>query len=118
MNKHVENIQCSDGSIYSTTTNYTPYYTPNDNLARDGVLRTNGGGLEYYDANTHCWLPYAGSEVQLEISSHYQDVLNWALGKMAEEQKLEQLAQEYPALEKAKQNFELVKKMVLTGENQ
>lgn len=112
MNKHVENIECNDGSIHGTITDHTPYYTANNNLPMDGVLRTNCGGLEYYDADAHCWLPYPGSEVKLEISCHYQDVLNWAMDKMFKEQKELALMEKYPALKTAKQNYETVKAIV------
>lgn len=112
MNKHVENIECNDGSIYGVITDHTPYYTANDNLPMDGVVRTNHGGLEYYDATSHCWLPYPGSEVKLELASHYQDVLNWAMDKMFKEKQELELMEKYPALKTAKQNYETVKALV------
>ena len=112
MNKHVENINCPDGSIKGTVSDYTPHYNANDNLPMDGVVRTNHGGLEYYDASIHAWFPYPGSEVNLEISPYYQDVLNWAMDKMFKEKQELELMEKYPALKTAKQNYETVKALV------
>lgn len=111
-NKHIENIECNDGSIHGTVSDYTPYHTANNNLPMDGVLRTNHGGMEYYDASAHCWLPMSGQQVNLEIGGHYQDVLNWAMDKMYKEQQELQLMEKYPALKTAKENYETVKALV------
>jgi len=112
MNKHVENINCTDGSIHGIITDYSPFYTADNSKPMDGVIRTNHGGLEYYDAGINDWLPYPGSEVNLEISSHYQDVLNWAMDKMFKEKQELELMEKYPALKTAKQNYETVKALV------
>jgi len=116
MTKFVEDINCRDQSILGTVTDHTQYYTAQDDLPQDGFVRTNQGRLEYYDAGIGCWLPFSGQSVNLEIAPHYVQVLEWAMQKMLEEQELDQLTQEYPALEKAKQNLDLIKKMVLAGE--
>lgn len=111
-NKHIENIECNDGSIYGIVTDHTPYYIANDNLPMSGAVRTNCGGMEYYDADAQCWLPLPGSEVKLEISSHYQSVLNWAMDKMQKEKQELQQMEKYPALKTAKQNYETVKALI------
>jgi len=111
-NKFVENIQCNDMSVYSTITDHTPYYTPDDYNFQDGVVRTRGGGLEYYDAKLYSWLPLPGSEVALELGPMARTVLDWAYAKMEEEQQLEQLVQQYPTLKAAKENYEIVKALV------
>lgn len=111
-NRHVENIECIDGSIHGTVTDHSPFYTANDSLPMDGVVRTNNGGMEYYDATAHCWFPLPGCEVNLEISSPYQDVFNWAMDKMFKERQELELMEKYPALKTAKQNYETVKALV------
>lgn len=113
MNKHVENITCQGGSIDKTITDYSPFYTVVDNSKlMDGVIRTNEGGLEYYNANENAWFPFPGSEINLEISTYYQDVLNWAMDKMFKEKQELELMEKYPALKTAKQNYETVKALV------
>lgn len=113
VNKFVENITSPDQSIYSVVSDYTPYYTADDNKHRlDGVVRTNHGGLEYYDADCGAWFTLPGQETTVEISPHYQTVLNWAMDKMLKEQQEQELMEKYPALKNAKQNYETVKAMV------
>ena len=110
--KHIEDINCPDNSIHSTITDHTIHYNANDIMPMDGVVRTNQGGLEYYDASIHAWFPYPGSKVNLEISSYYQDALIWAMDKMFKEQRELELMEKYPALKTAKQNYETVKALV------
>jgi hypothetical protein len=114
-NHFVENVNCSDFSIYGTTTNHTPYYVPDNSVPMDGAVRTNKGGLEYYDSSIKDWLPLPGTEVRLELGPIARTVLDWAHEKMIEEQKLEELVKKYPSLKAAKENYEIVKAMVEHG---
>lgn len=111
MGSFIESITNTDGSVYGIVDQHTPYYSPEDRNLYGGSVRTNCGGLEYYDAQNSCWLPLPGCDVRLEIGSHYQQVLDWAMQKMHEE-KEKQLLEKYPALSAAKKNYELVKAMV------
>lgn len=111
-NKFVGNITSPDQSIYSTTSEFTPYIIAVDGKPMDGVVRTNQGGLEYYDSDCEVWFPLPGRETTVEIAPHYQTVLNWAMDKMLKEQQEQELMEKYPALKKAKENYETVKAMV------
>jgi hypothetical protein len=109
---YIENIECLGGPWLAQSSDHALYYTANDNLPMDGVVRTNHGGLEYYDANSQCWLPLPGNEVKLDFSSYYEDVLNWAMDKMHKEKQETELLEKYPALKTAKQNYEAIKALV------
>lgn len=111
-NKFVENVVSSDQSIYAKISDHTPYYLPNNTRPMDGALRTNCGGIEYYDAGVGDWFPLPGCEVRLDVAPHYVTVLNWAMRKMEEERKLDELAERFPAFKTAKENYELMKAMV------
>ena len=111
-NRFVETITSSDASIYSVTNSHTPYYTANDLIPNDGCVRTNNGGLEYYDGRHSCWMPLPGSNVRIEIAPHVQAVLDWAYHKMQEDEEMNALAEKYPALKTAKENYEIVKALV------
>lgn len=111
-NRFVENVCSSDQTIYCVNSNHTPLYTPDDNNLHDGSVRTNAGGLEYYDAKFKCWLPLPGNEVRVELAPHVTHVLDWVFSKMEEEIKLDVAAAKYPAFAKARENFELMKAMV------
>lgn len=112
MNKVVENITCFDQSILVINNDYTPYYSPDNTRPMDGVLRTCNGGLEYYDAHVGDWLPLPGCKVELELGHHTAEVVKWAQQKMLEEDKLDELAEKYPALKKAKENYDIIRRIV------
>lgn len=111
-NKFVEEIKCNDMTIYGVITDHTPYYIPDDKRPMDGVVRTNRGGLEYYDAGVGDWFPLPGSQVSMELGPAARTVLDWAYIKMQEEEKLDQLVAKYPSLKEAKQNYDIIKAMV------
>jgi hypothetical protein len=111
-NRFVETITSGDSSIYATTTSHTPYYTPDDKNLHDGAVRTTRGGFEYYDVNRQCWFPLPGADINLTVGPQFQIVLDWAMRKMNEEEKIKKLAEKYPALKQAKENYDLIKAMV------
>ena len=111
-NKFVETITSTDHNLFVVTHTHTPFYNPDDKNLHDGSVRTCRGGLEYYDASHSCWLPLPGSNVNVELSPHVESVLQWAFKKMEEEEKLKQLAEKYPALKAAKENYDIVKALI------
>jgi hypothetical protein len=48
----------------------------------------------------------------MTLSSEAEAAIKWASEKMREDQKLEELCKKYPALQHAKDNFELIKALV------
>lgn len=111
-NTFIETITSMDGNISVIATSHTPHYYPDDKNLHDGSVRTKQGGLEYYDVNFGCWLPLPGADVKVELSPQIEYVLKWAFKKMAEEEKLNELAKQYPAFKQAKDNYDLIKAMV------
>lgn len=111
-NNFIESISSKNSTIYTCKNDYTPYYIASDTTPMDGAVRINQGGFEYYDAKNGAWFPLPGSDVDLEIDPYYVTVLEWAMKKMDEEQKLDKLAEQFPAFKTAKENYELMKAMV------
>lgn len=111
-NKFIETITSVDSNLFITSNQYTPLYCPDDNNLNDGSVRTCNGGFEYYNANSSCWFPLSGANVNIELGPHVETVMRWAFKKMAEEEKLSELAKKYPALKQAKDNYEIVKALV------
>lgn len=114
-NKFLENVNSGDASLMVTQTGYTPYYRPDDTNLHDGSVRTNQGGLEYYDAKYNSWMPLPGMDVNITIGPHAQVVIDWAEAKMMEEMREKELLSKYPTLKQAKENYELIKAMVQNG---
>lgn len=63
-----------------------------------GQVRYNGSSqnLEVYDGNN--WLMISGSYPMIELSGEVQSILTWARIKMAEEERIKQLATKHPTV--------------------
>ena len=66
-------------------------------------------GLQVYNGNS--WIPIE-TVSSMTLSSEAEAAIKWASEKMREDQKLEELCKKYPALQHAKDNFELIKALV------
>ena len=110
-NSHIQNVNGEHG-ITCYRTNYGTHYYPNDSMPNDGALRTYAGNIQYYNALTHCWALLEGDQATVEISMEVQMIMDWARDKMAEDMRIKDLAEKYPALKKAKENFDVVKALV------
>ena len=55
---------------------------------------------------------YTGSSLTLSLSPRVESVIIWAEQKMEEEQRERELCRKYPALQQAKENYDLIKTMV------
>lgn len=90
--------------------NATPYV--NMSAPSAGMMRYNGNSssIEVYDGTS--WLQLSGGSASIETSSSFNETINWAQAKMAEERKLEELCKRFPALQKAKENFDLIRTLV------
>ena len=109
---YVGNIVSFSNELIVSTHSATPYYNPDSSNLHDGIVRTCLGGLEYYDAKSGCWHPLTGSVTNIDLHTSVNVVLNWAMNKMAEEEKLKSLAEKYPAFKQAKENYDIIKALV------
>lgn len=85
-----------DGGYTSWPTFYNNSASNSNSLV--GQVRYNGSAqcMEVYDGMT--WLSMGTAHPTINLSTHVQAVVDWAQKKMAEEARLEKLAQEHPAL--------------------
>lgn len=76
-----------------------------------GMVRWNGSSsqIEVYDGSS--WLTLQQNWT-IETAEELNTVIGWAKEKMQEESKLKQLCQQFPALQKAYDNLEVIKAMV------
>ena len=97
------------GHVVVQNNGSTPYI--NMSAPSAGMVRWNGNNncLEIYDGNS--WIMQtAGAYVDLSPSA--KAAVDWATKKMAEEEKLDKLCKEFPGLQKARDNFEMFKRLV------
>ena len=76
-----------------------------------GMMRYNGNNcsMEVYDGST--WMMLS-SGASVDLSSDSKAALEWAKAKMREEARLDELCQKYPGLAKARENYEVFKRLV------
>ena len=76
-----------------------------------GLTRYNGStnSLEVYDGS--CWMPIH-SHFSIQTSNALNETVTWAKKKMEEEAKLAELCKKFPSLQKALDNFEMIKALV------
>ncbi len=73
-----------------------PYVTQNTNNPMQGIVRINGNLLETFDGSR--WVQINSSYATVSLATTYQLAMNWALIKMAEEQEMQKLAAQHPAI--------------------
>lgn len=93
-------IQVS-GGYFSWPSFYQNSATSGNTLV--GQVRYNGSGqnLEVYDGSS--WLTMASAHPTVELSGEVQSILNWARTKMAEEARIQELADKHPSVADALQ---------------
>jgi len=81
--------------------------------AQSGQVRWNGNykQFEVCDNNSGGWYKIDNS-VELSCDEQTKDVLEWAKKKMIEDKRIEKLAKEYPAVRDAKEQLDIVIKLV------
>lgn len=99
----IRNLTAGYG-IHVTNNSYsTPYIDPNRPSA--GMVRYLNNNLEIYDGSS--WMIMQSSYPQVELTGEVQSILAWAQKKMAEEERVKELAAKHPtvadALEAVKQ---------------
>jgi hypothetical protein len=71
------------------------------NAQKFKVIDSNGGSEDFY-----------GASVNIDAGQQFRDIQSWVLKKQAEERELAQLCKEYPNLEEARKEFEMIKQLV------
>lgn len=106
-------------SEYVTVSNTTtPTYINSFNgLLGAGNMRFNTStqNMEVYDGNN--WIILNSGISHVDVSHKTKEILQWAEKKMKEEARLEELCKQYPGLAKAKDNFEIFKKIAEADES-
>jgi RecJ-like exonuclease len=88
---HIRVVNAGGGTYYNT-----------GNMSA-GMVRYYNNELQVYDGLT--WLPIQGSYSDVSLTHSANSAIDWAMKKMQEEQELEQLASEHPAIQAAYKNM-------------
>lgn len=84
--------------------------TINLTTAHAGMVRYGSSGLEAFDG--YSWFPVAQPST-IGLTWEAEQLLDWVRSKKLEEEKIDELCQTNPALHKARENFEIIKKLVM-----
>lgn len=87
-----------------------PNVYPNGAFA--GAVRYNINTLEVFDGVY--WQPLSLPLTEVNFSAN--NVLSWARKKMLEEEKEAELIKNFPAYAKAKENLEMIKRLISDGD--
>jgi hypothetical protein len=92
-----------------------PYISPGS--SGSGMVRWNPNlsCLEINDGN--CWIRMPTGYASVELDPIVINTIDWARKKMSEEQQLDELCKKYPGLQRARDNFETFKRLVLSEES-
>jgi hypothetical protein len=84
----------------------SPHISPGATGA--GMVRWNSNmnQLEVNDGNS--WIAITASYANVELTPEVVELLDWAKERRAEERRVKELCEKYPALQKAKDNFDLI----------
>ena len=110
-NHYIQSVSGGTGVFASVSPSYSSH-CPDDTKPQDGFVRNNNGSFEYYNANNNFWKPMHGDNLYISLDPDIVAITEWAKEKMAEEARIKELAEKYPALKKAKENYDVVKALV------
>lgn len=81
--------------------------------AQSGQVRWNGNikQFEVCDNSSGAWYKIDNT-VELSCDPQYHQVLEWAKKKMVEDERIEKLVKEYPAVKDAKEKLDIILKLV------
>lgn len=100
----IKNISSSDLQV-SLSGQPGPYHS--GHVMWDG----NAQKFKVMDGNGACQDMH-GAQAFITMGSDWQMIKSWVFQKQAEERELAQLCKEYPNLEQARQEFEMMKQLV------
>lgn len=97
----------SQGKYITSWTTSSPHVNMSNPSA--GILRFNGSILEAFDGFS--WVSITANATVM-LSEEAESLLDWAKQKRLEEEELNKMCLEYPALAKARETFETIKRIV------
>lgn len=91
------------GGQFITVTHPVGTYYNNTSQPMAGMMRCHSGGkVEVYDG--HSWITASGN-ASVNLTPDAERALSWAIDKQRQEQELEKLSQQHPAVKAAVENL-------------
>ena len=83
-----------------------PYIAHNPTNPMTGMVRVNGSNLEAFTGSS--WMIISQNTVQIELDAEITEIVKWAERKMIEEERLEKLAAQVPAVADLKSKLDMM----------
>jgi multidrug resistance efflux pump len=100
------------GGQYITVSHNGQTYYNNTSQPAAGMLRYHSGGrVEVYDGSS--WITVSGS-ANITLNPVAEQAITWAIQKQREEQELEKLSQNHPAIQAALENLRRAEEQLKT----
>jgi hypothetical protein len=82
-----------------------------------GIVRWNGTLNQLEVMDQHSWIPLPNGITEIRPDYSLTSVIDWAMIKMAEEQRLEALMAKHPGLKDTKEKFDVMYALVKKNES-
>lgn len=107
----IKSVYSNSGTVTGHVTGSALPYFANPSIAPTGQVRYNGSSqwLEVYDGVA--WHPINQS-ISMDLSPEVQETLRWAQQRREEEAELDQLCRDHPGLQDAREQFEIMRRLV------
>lgn len=102
------------GNVIVSHSSIKPHISPGAQSAGMVRYNINSQTMEVYDGIA--WLQLTNN-VEIGLGSETEMLLDWAREKMLEEQRIDELCKQHPGLAKARDNYEMFKRLVVTDIN-
>jgi hypothetical protein len=111
----IKNMTGMGHVVVSNGSSSGPYVSGSTGQTMVGMVRYHNNDLQVYDGNS--WLTISGGYTTIDLSGTANAAISWAMAKMEEERKLDELCKKYPGLGKARDNYEVFKRLVKAEED-
>lgn len=112
----IKGITGGVGIMVSGGNTSVPYVNQNSNNPMQGMMRINGSDIQVFDGSG--WMNINASYATATLDMDTLTLLEWARKKRAEEQEIETLSFDHPAVRIAKENLNKVKAEMYKAEQQ
>lgn len=91
-------------------------YVNNSNYMSVGDLRYNTSNQQLELYNGKEWQPFNLGTYYVDLNPYAEQILDWAAGKMSEEQELKARMEKYPGLKDAYEQFQIMDALTIKEE--
>lgn len=101
----IRTINSNSPYLFVNNGNPSPTYF-NHSAPSAGMVRFFNNTMEVYDGTS--WVPIGSLHSTIEMTPEAVEILNWGRAKMAEENRIKELADQHPGIKDLQQKLEIM----------